>query len=318
MEYHVLSNNNMLLLLLYGVIVGAILGPIFSILGQRDASLATKEKGVLRKFMPWLILCILLSELSLLLYRYYDYPWNIEPQPSQASVFREMNYFCSGYPLWGWANDYQLPVISALTGSLMWLCWTVYAFNFEPSDTSWWKKACKVVAYLILSVFIYGFNLHELRDLWTYAGAIIVVAILLWIAKVRPSKEQSTNTNEEKVDIEEIAPSPIVSEPKNSEDPSRFMPKSSVVLKPQPTDNTETHSINEPVVSESVSESVSQESNIPQQIQEKVVEIKEEIADPPQQPVDNVVDIEMMYCKHCGKRIEADSTFCKYCGKRVK
>ena len=77
-----------------------------------------------------------------------------------------------------------------------------------------------------------------MRDLWTYAGAILVVAILLWIAKVRPSKEQSTNTNEEKVDIEEIAPSPIVCESKSSEDPSRFMPKSSVVLQPQPTGST--------------------------------------------------------------------------------
>lgn len=24
-----------------------------------------------------------------------------------------------------------------------------------------------------------------------------------------------------------------------------------------------------------------------------------------------------MYCKHCGKQIEDDSTFCKYCGNTV-
>lgn len=25
----------------------------------------------------------------------------------------------------------------------------------------------------------------------------------------------------------------------------------------------------------------------------------------------------MMFCKYCGKRIEADSLYCKYCGKKL-
>ena len=314
MEYHVLSNTTLGMIFIYGGFSLAVFWAAFGYFAQRDAlSLQTKTSFV-RKFIPWLILMILLSDICLFVYRCVDYPWNIEPQPSQASVYREMTYMGSRYPLWGWANDYQLPLLSSFTGCLMWFGWTIYAFNFKASGTTWWKKICKVVAYLILSVFIYGFNLHELRDLWIYAGAIIVVVVLLWIAKVRPSNEQTKKTNEEKLEIEEIAPAPVVCEPKNSEDPSRFMPKSSVVLQPQPTENIETPSINEP----EVSESVSKEYIVPQQIQEEVVEIKEEIAVPPQQPVDNVVDIEMMYCKHCGKRIEADSTFCKYCGRRLK
>ena len=28
-------------------------------------------------------------------------------------------------------------------------------------------------------------------------------------------------------------------------------------------------------------------------------------------------DIELAYCRHCGEKIEADSTFCKYCGKQL-
>ena len=307
MEYHVLSNNSMISILFYGVIGGLAMGAIFSYLGQRDASIVTKEKGMIRKAIPWIILCIFLSELSLLLYRYFDYPWDLEPQPSQASAFREMNYLGSGYPLWGWANDYQLPIVSALAGSVMWFCWTVYAFNFKPSDTSWWKKICKVVAYFILSVTILGFYVHELRDIWLYVGVIGVITILLWLAKVKVSPKENPSPREEIITISNEE-TPLVSEQKDNENPMRFMPNSSAFLQPLPTDDIETPSINESVVSEPVSE----ESSIPQQIQEEVV------VEPPKQSVVNIVDIELMYCKHCGKRIEVDSTFCKYCGKRVK
>ena len=317
MEYHVLSNNSMISILFYGVIGGLVLGAVFSYLGQRDASVVTKEKGVIRKTIPWILLCIFLSELSLLLYRYVDYPWDLEPQPSQASAFREMHYLGSGYPIWGWANDYQLPIISTLSGCIMWFCWTIYAFNFKPSDTSWWKKALKAVAYLFLSATILGFSVHELEDSWLYLGVIVVITILLWLAKVKVSPIENSSPRKEITIISEEEVSQV-SEQKEPEDPMRFMPKSSVVLQPQPTDNIETPSINEPIVSESVSESVSQDCCIPQQIKEEVVEIKEKVADPPQQPVDNIVEVEMMYCKYCGKRIEADSTFCKYCGRRLK
>ena len=315
MEYHVLSNNSMISILFYGVIGGLALGAIFSYLGQRDASIVTKEKGIIRKAIPWIILCIFLSELSLLLYRYVDYPWDVEPQPSQASAFREMNYLGSGYPLWGWANDYQLPIVSALAGSVMWLCWTVYAFNFKPSNTSWWKKICKVFAYSILSATILGFYIHELRDIWLYVGVTVIIIILLWLAKVSPKESLSPY---KEILITSKEETPLVYEQKDNEDPLRFMPKYSVVLQPEPKEELETPSINEPTVSESESLSVSQENVIPLQIFEDVVETKDEVTDLSQQSVDSMVDIEMMYCKHCGKRIEADSTFCKYCGKRVK
>ena len=37
----------------------------------------------------------------------------------------------------------------------------------------------------------------------------------------------------------------------------------------------------------------------------------------PQNEITQFEEPDMMYCKHCGKRIESDSTFCKYCGKRL-
>ena len=304
----------MISILFYVVIGGLALGAVFSYLGQRDASINYKEKGIIRKYIPWIILCIFLSELSLLLYRYIDYSWDIEPQPSQASAFREMNYLGSGYPIWGWANDYQLPIVSALTGSIMWLCWTVYAFNFKPSDTPWWKKICKVVAYFILSATILGFYFHELRDLWLYVGVIVVITFLLWLAKAKPSQKEISKPSEDRNDIKESVPTPVACEVTKNEDPSRYMPNSSVAFESHQKEKTETLPINDL----EVSESIPQESAELQQIQEEVVALKENAVDSPQKPIDYNDNIEMMYCKHCGKRIEADSTFCKYCGKRVR
>ena len=69
----------------------------------------------------------------LFVYRCIDYPWDLEPQPSQASIYREISYMGSRYPLWGWANDYQLPLLTSFAGVLLWFSWTIYAFNFKFS-----------------------------------------------------------------------------------------------------------------------------------------------------------------------------------------
>lgn len=315
MEYHVLSNSDIKQILLdggiYGGVILAILWAVFGYLAHRDACSNQSTKGIFSKYVPWLVLLILLSEISIFIYRIVSYPWDIEPLPSQASALRELNYLGSGYPLWGWANDYQLSLLSALSGSIMWFCWTIYAFNFKPSGTTWWKKTCKVLAYIILSATILGFNVHELRDLWIYLGIIIVVVVLLWIAKVRPSKNEILiQVKEDSIVNEE---SVATCDSTINEDHSRFMPKPCVE---QQIQNEElSNPISEPVVIES--ESRKEIINPLHSVKEEIVE--EAIIHSPENEArtDVYYDMEMMYCKYCGKRIEADSTFCKYCGKRL-
>ena len=314
MEYHVLSNIDMFKFPIYGVCVGMILAfGLFANLASRDASIVKGNSGMLRKVVPWLILCVFISELALLIYKLINYPWDIDPQPSQASAFRETQYLGSGYPFWGWANDYQLPVVSALTGCILWLCWTVYAFNFKPSDTSWWKKACKVIAYFILSATILGFNMHEFGDLWLYLGTSIIVAILLWVAKAKPIAKETAIANEEIVDAEEQVIQK--SEPVRNEDPLRFMPKENV------DDGTTLVQTLEPNMPEQPVECVEDENEsisdtiVTANVDLPVVNEKEELHTSDTTPQTN--ETEMMYCKYCGKRIEADSTFCKYCGKKL-
>lgn len=300
MEYHVLSNIDVIKILFYGLASGLFLAfYIFAELAKRDSSKQAGKKGIFGKALPWIVLLIFISELSLLGYRVFAYPWDIPPEPSGASMIREINEgLVSNYPVWGWANDYQFGLLSALSASIIWFCWTVYAFNFKPSNTSWWKKTSKGVAYLILSSFIYAFRFHYYDELLIYAVFPLVVFLLLWLAKVRTPKRKVAPA----VVAEELAPQPIISEevPKliETNDLSRYMPHSEEIKDGEFSENA-VHDTTDDKNHEDV---VLDDNNIP------------ETGDKQKATTDMFA---MMYCKHCGKRIEADSKFCKYCGGRL-
>ena len=185
MEYHVLSNNDMELILAFGIVSGVVLCLIFRWLAIRDAATDKTRRGIIKTIVSWMLLVISISQVALLVYQYINYPWESEPFPSQGSIYREISYLGSNYPLFGWANDDQLSIISTLAGCVMWFCWTVYTFYHKPSNTIWWKKGCKILAYIVLTVIIMGFNFHELRDAWMYLIALIIVVLLLFVSRVK-------------------------------------------------------------------------------------------------------------------------------------
>ena len=316
MTYHVLSNLDLVKILTYGIFGSFIVIMVFYTFARRDASPNQPQKSIWGKIIPWLVLCILLSDISLFVYRFIDYPWSIEPQPSQASTYREIRYMGSGYPTFGWANDYQLPLLSVYAGAIMWLGWTIYAFNFKRSDTSLWKKILKIIAYLIVSATILGFNMHELKDVIMYLISYAVVGIILWIAHVKPTKQmKSPKTETVVITKEEEQKVNTEIEPTQDEDNSRFMPKE-VSLPTSLFDKTI-----EPTESASKKETIEEESSKPltSKIAISAPEEKEEQNELSENNNEVVPskDLEWMFCKYCGKRIEADSTFCKYCGKRL-
>lgn len=315
MEYHVLSNFDIGKILVYGGFSLAILWAVFGYLANRDASPHQPTKSLLRKILPWVIFCIFLSDICLFVYRCIDYPWGIDPQPSQASVFREISYMGSGYPLWGWANDYQLSLLSSFAGALLWFCWTIYAFNFKRSDTTLWKKACKIIAYIIISVTILGFQIHEFRDLLVYVIILVVVIALLWIAHVRPGKQKVVKTVESTDINQEQAANEVIKEDRDTqnEDPSRFMPKATVVKEAIAPITVEAIKLIEQVEIPLETETAPPVPVIEKDVLSETATTEEHRP----QNVSHSYEIEMMYCKYCGKKIEADSKFCKYCGRRL-
>lgn len=147
-NFHVLSNTSFLRIIAWSTVIALFLGAIFSSFGARDASPNQPKKGIVGKVAPYIVLLVFLSELVLLIYRCVEYPWSSVAEPTHASMVRELQYMgvSDSYPLFGWATDEQLPIIMKLCGSLLWFSWTMYAFHFKRSDTSWWKKLCKVIA----------------------------------------------------------------------------------------------------------------------------------------------------------------------------
>lgn len=308
--YHVLSNEMLHEVMNYAVLAMVFFAVFFSQVASRNCLRQEEKKGWFRRLAPWLVLLVFLSEAALFAARLWTYPWNAEAQPSQSSIYRELQYCPTDIVWFGWANDYQLPLLSSLTRSMLWLCWTLYAFNFRPSPVPGWKKACKFVAYLILSLCILGFRIHESDDVVYFAVAGVIVAVLLWIAQARPvmpmaaygGMAQHIPPVPENASVAESAPV------NNNEDPSRFMPKESVKEEPSVADGEcgdSAEQVEKQVQYAHEQENLAETDNA-----------SEEKSQMPQEPVDPQMP-EMMYCKYCGKVIEADSRFCKYCGRSL-
>lgn len=202
MYYHVLSNNDVIKIIqitFYAIVPVAIMFGAFAL---RD-SMHEYKKGIIAKIVPWIVLISFICDVVFIANKLIAYPWNIAPLPSDASIYRELTYFSNGYPIWGWANDYQLEIVNHLGGCVCMLGWTVYAFCFMRSNTSWWKKICKFIAYCLISILITGFSFHDFNDLWIYCIFILLAIVLLLLARVKNHKIVTTNTVPDVISNEE-------------------------------------------------------------------------------------------------------------------
>lgn len=198
MDYHVLSNYDMMQIGLFSILAASFLSIVFSGLGGRDAS-PTYKKGAIAKIVPWVLLIIFFSDVAVIISKIDDYSlMSIEQRPSQASAYREMQEMANGSPDWGYANDEQLAIVGKIGHCVCLLCWTVYAFSFKRSDTNWWKKLCKVIAYILLSILIVGFSIHKTSELWVMLFAFVLPSIiLLKLAKVKKEAAIPNNMRKE-------------------------------------------------------------------------------------------------------------------------
>lgn len=327
MEFHVLSNDTFIGILTYGLMSLVVLLPLFNYWGSRNPAPGYK-KGIVAKIVPWVLLCIFISEVCLLVIGLANYPWSTPAEPSQASIYREVGYgyVSSDDPLFGWANDKQNIILLNYTNSILWLCWTVYAFSFRKSLTSWWKKACKVVAYLIFSGLILAFSIHEFKDSLVYAAIAGIAFLLLWIARVKPVKEQTlapvdTQEESDKEEMKKI----------DTEDPSRFMPSEqksvSTIEDAKPAVSTQIdqqplQNIDLPISDNSSAVDNAEDADSDTIIESTATSQETLSEDAAKEDTDVTLTVsdqsETKYCKYCGKQIEADSTYCKYCGRKLQ
>ena len=340
-NYHVLSNNDIISILAYSIFAAIFLVFLYAKLGARDPDPSYK-KGIVAKIVPWVLLLLFLSDAALIISRLATYPWDIEPQPSNASAYRELTYLGSGYPVWGWANDYQLAVVGQIGGCIVALCWAAYAFAFKCSNTKWWKKLFKVLAYILLSALIIGFTFHEWSDIYAIAMFLVPSILFLILAHVKPNNIKSESAG--LVAVEPIEQRITDADPESNSEPKSVSKEDEVRFMPNNTDNESKNAeaaqiadLNSDYPSDNVNDNndiahnslthasdehckfnIDSESRHDSQDQQAII-----VGDKIENSSDSVISDEdeepmkTMFCKYCGKKIELDSTFCKYCGKRL-
>lgn len=205
-DFDVLSTQAFVKIIAWTLVFCIPLGKVFQYLGHRHAFLPYK-KGIVGKIVQWVLACVLLFDIGKFGYLFLHYPWMEVPQPSPASMYRQLETTAQS-PLFGFANDQQLAILTALAAVVLGICWTTYAFSYKPSPTSWWKKACKFVAYLLISATILGFRVHTGADLVVYGGIALAALLLLRVARVHPPKDANKPAEMKESDT----PVPVVAE----------------------------------------------------------------------------------------------------------
>lgn len=107
-----------------------------------------------------------------------------------------------------------------------------------PSETTWWKKLFKFIAYALLSLLILGFSFHSWRDILAYCFFVVPAAILLIFARVKPQNPKETAVTKPIVIEEKPVESAKVVQ---TQDPSRFMPTAFTPELEQQTSTTAKH-----------------------------------------------------------------------------
>lgn len=186
-----------------------VLGGVYAYFAKRDPSEKNQQKGILRKIIPWIVLCFFCFDVFILIVRTGDYPWkyNLSLQLQNRQILMS-----------------QREVIISF-------CWTLYAFMFRPSDTSWRKKVCKVIAYAILSIMILVFDLDLMFEygvaqyLICFSAMLVFVVILLFIAHVSSPKKDCNSFALTSAESSQ----PIIDEASNEEDSFKIECESDMV-----------------------------------------------------------------------------------------
>lgn len=198
------------------------------------------------------------------------------------------------YVVWGYPTSEQSHAIMGITNIFSSLALAAYCFYYKKSDRKWWKKVLRFFYGLLMYAFYCSAtNFH-------YFDATEMVAPGLFCLMAGHALIKANKLNEQKMrlaDQQRIAAIHKMmdenSKPNSqTEDDTRFMPQNGV------------SDVNKP--NEVQTADLSAHTSIPQTGQDKEEETSNE----------NIKAIK--YCRHCGKKVDYDSSlYCKYCGKEL-
>ena len=200
------------------------------------------------------------------------------------------------YVVWGYPTSEQNRAIMGITNIFSSLAFAAYCFYYKKSDRKWWQKILRFFYGLLMYAFYCSatnFHYFDVTELVAPGLFFLMLGYALIKAK-KLNKQKIQFADQKRIDaIHKMMDEKFGGEDQ-TEDEARFMPQN------------EGFNMNgsDKESKEPLTDDMSARTSLPHTEQNK----KEET------PSMDVVK----YCRHCGKKVDYDSsTYCKYCGKEL-
>lgn len=203
------------------------------------------------------------------------------------------------YVVWGYPTSEQNHAIMGITNIFSSLALAAYCFFYKKSDRKWYKKVGRFFYCLLMYAFYCSAtNFH-------YFDAAELVAPGLFCLMTGHALIKAKRLNEQRIQLAEQQRIAVIHKMMDekfeaetntdTEEDTRFMPQNDVLDTNKPNEESEGQLTEKPA-------------------QAKISHTEQDIVD--EASNDNVKAVR--YCRHCGRKVDYDSsTYCKYCGREL-
>lgn len=188
----------------------------------------------------------------------------------------------SAYLYWGYPTAPQSLILTTILNSFLLFGIGGYCLAYMKTANSWWKKTGQFVLGFLLSIVMYSATNFHYFDVYEFIAPALFL-VLWWSVVLLYRTPKQVKINDIHGDIKKRNTPSIL--------PHITGPKFSTRLKNGNPQGNES-------CFETETMSVTEKNN-----KEKTVNTFDEIT--------------IVFCKHCGKKIENDSRFCSNCGKKI-
>lgn len=165
----------------------------------------------------------------------------------------------------------------------------VYFLCFKSSNSKWWEKLCKFLTAVLLYIFMASATNFHYFEFPEFIAPILF--FILWFLIVTRRRRVHELINVDKIEIVAFnANDTVIPNESLETNSSKYAPKDSTLIETEISQEYHKNSDEE----ENASKSLNSEKDI------------------------DSLPNDMMFCRFCGKKIEADSIFCRYCGGHIK
>lgn len=199
------------------------------------------------------------------------------------------------YVVWGYPTSEQSHAIMGITNIFSSLALAAYCFYYKKSDRKWWKKNLRFFYGLLMYAFYCSAtNFHYFDATEMVAPGLFCLMAGHALIKANKLNEQKMQlANQKRIDaIHKMMDEELGGEVQ-TEDNSRFMPQN------------EDFNVNS-------SNKESEDPHID-------ISVRTSLLHTEQNKKEEISSMKVVkYCRHCGKKVDYDSsTYCKYCGKEL-